>query len=544
MITSRYYELLKTAIEKDQEVGVAHLVASKAFALDKSTVISDSLTAIEFAVQKQKPEIIKILLNESFTTAAALQKAIEAAANAGYWDCVKVFAETPNLQNWTAQLAGLTSALHLASSAKNLQMIGDLLDAGANASAETKAENQKKGLKPIQLAFQNFNDDSAQAAIVFISKIKSDPKNQYAFGDVLVIAAQNKRANLVDLFLGAQTVVTCTDELGNTPLHWAVKNKRKKMVEDLIAAGAIPSVGNLEGETPLSLAADNVEIMVPLLAAQEKVEQIKKDEEVRRIQREQEEKRLLEEKQKQAKETMRQESFKFLSRSSDKTLIKDAAREFCNAGSVTATQGLAKYFQEMNNNADKKLIWTYLFALYCPDNPTAQKYLADIEKQKNSDMLHEYFIESKEFLQGLKKQFPNMEPINLLLLAVRKQQQSGPANMFKPYELVKFKIENCISSMMGDEAGFTLEESSRFMQGKTSIVDRYCEMTKPVAPQEGMTTAKLLRAMPPGAKIEPNSSVASAAKVVTLENDEASTVKQPTAQPNQPTSTSLYPRFS
>ena len=63
----------------------------------------------------------------------------------------------------------------------------------------------------------------------------------------------NQIENISKLLNKNPSLISATNSLGETPLHWAARYKRKEIIKILIEEGAYISIKNNEGKTPIDI---------------------------------------------------------------------------------------------------------------------------------------------------------------------------------------------------------------------------------------------------------------------------------------------------
>lgn len=59
---------------------------------------------------------------------------------------------------------------------------------------------------------------------------------------------------IISILLEHGAWINICDEVGDTPLHWAVRESKESLLRFLIGRGADATIQNEDGETPLQLA--------------------------------------------------------------------------------------------------------------------------------------------------------------------------------------------------------------------------------------------------------------------------------------------------
>jgi len=176
------------------------------------------------------------------------------------------------------------SPLHFAVAANRPEIVGLLLDHGANPDAQIPAHGEPRaGMTPLRAAVQGGNKEIAQLLLAH----KADPNLPDAEGlTPLHWAVVTPNKEMVNLLLANHAEVNRQDQSGRTPLAYAVghpvdiaaalldakadpnhkdsqgqtplfyaaQGGHKEMVELLLAKGANPNVRDNSGNTPLALA--------------------------------------------------------------------------------------------------------------------------------------------------------------------------------------------------------------------------------------------------------------------------------------------------
>lgn len=149
--------------------------------------------------------------------------------------------------------------LHYAVLNQDLDIIKLLIKSGADLSAKNKA-----GQTPIELAALHENWDVVKT-IAESTKTKKTifREDIYGYGKALVLAEKAGKDNIADTLIAAGALLTEKDELGNTPLHYAVLHGHYNISVNLIRKKVDINTQNNVGETPAHIAViqDNSETL-------------------------------------------------------------------------------------------------------------------------------------------------------------------------------------------------------------------------------------------------------------------------------------------
>jgi len=146
-----------------------------------------------------------------------------------------------------------------------LKMARLLLSHGADPNA--RDEDAKT---PLYWACQWQNYDVVKQLIdrgAKVNLLEAGRQELYSNYDPLIMAAQKRKPEIVQLLLEAGADMEVRDEAGYTPLHLACAHNRPAIARLLIEAGAKPATSNQFGEIPLHWAcfygcADTVRLLL------------------------------------------------------------------------------------------------------------------------------------------------------------------------------------------------------------------------------------------------------------------------------------------
>lgn len=174
--------------------------------------------------------------------------ALMLAASKGDLEILKALLDAGADANAAAEYGGTALMAAAVNNAK--YSVGELLNAGANKNAAEK----QKGFTAVSLAAGNGANGSLEKLIDAGCDLKTTGK----FGaPILHLAAASGSKETVDLLLGARIALESTDRNGQTPLHWAAAKPDSNMVQFLIDKGARVNAVDGNNETPLYVAAAN-----------------------------------------------------------------------------------------------------------------------------------------------------------------------------------------------------------------------------------------------------------------------------------------------
>ena len=140
--------------------------------------------------------------------------------------------------------------LHYASFIGDFDNATFLIDRGADLTIK-----DKDGLMPINIAFKNKKFAIANYLLMNLDK---SVKDNIKIEDVkisLVYAVENCWLAIADMLIDKTTKdINSQDDVGNTPLHYAIFFKAILFVDKLLKKGANPNIKNNAGNTPLFLS--------------------------------------------------------------------------------------------------------------------------------------------------------------------------------------------------------------------------------------------------------------------------------------------------
>lgn len=188
-------------------------------------------TPLLMAIQKQKPEIVKVL--------------ISSGANVNY-------------QNINSK--GATPLL-LASGGNNVSILENLIQAGANL--ETSYTDKTS---PLMIAVGSGNIQAVKVLIKAGAKVKI--KNIYGISP-LMLAAKTKNLEIVQELLTAGSDINTKDNNEETALIFAIKSNSMNIMQELLDRGAPINSQHKNNETPLMYATrQNNKDLVHVLVVQ------------------------------------------------------------------------------------------------------------------------------------------------------------------------------------------------------------------------------------------------------------------------------------
>jgi len=252
---ARYGDAFLTAVKEDKLDTASILIKARAKITWYNTTSGNR--CLHWAVKNRNLKMIELLLNAGAFLEEVnqdKQTAMQLAAALGYWDCVKLMADTKKTDEtdafkYTDVLFTAIKTHQASPESDHIEVITSLIAAGADLAALNADKTT-----PIQLAKILKHWD----CVVAIAKAKKTCKTDIAhYGSPLIIAVSNNDYDTAKVLLeaGASTTWYTSDD-ENRCLHWAVKNRNIKLIELLLKHNSDLTTKNKKGKTPIQLAAE------------------------------------------------------------------------------------------------------------------------------------------------------------------------------------------------------------------------------------------------------------------------------------------------
>jgi len=167
----------------------------------------------------------------------------------------------PNIQSSVGEQY---APFHIAVWRSDLQMIDELVKAGANLDVQ-----DKWGLSPLHIAMHIANTTASRSITERLLKAKASTTIRDQDGDTVVhAAASHADTETLRCLLDFIGDIDVSNDGKQTALHYAVRRGETSIIEALLLAGANPSLMDARGITPLEAAVDSEDLTAVKLILQ------------------------------------------------------------------------------------------------------------------------------------------------------------------------------------------------------------------------------------------------------------------------------------
>lgn len=208
-------------------------------------VTAPSVHALEWAARNGQVGTIQKLLNAGLCHTNDASKAVLAAAKYGHRDAIQTLLWhdfDPNEKD----ICGLCTPLHRAAAEGHVEIIKDLLEAGADTEALDHDSETAYAIAVL--------GGQANAVSFFLTRGMSTETLIHGQGTSLAWAARCGHLQVMEALLDAGADIKAVTGNGETILFWAARCGQPTSLALLLARGAAPDVPDRRGETPLHAA--------------------------------------------------------------------------------------------------------------------------------------------------------------------------------------------------------------------------------------------------------------------------------------------------